>query len=678
RHLPRCARRGEAPELLYYRDDGNRIPGFYRLSLRPETPAYDAGLELVERAVGSPRSADVDGDCGLVFDSSLPSLRRYGFDDLVRSPLGPATTGAANVARRRLTSGLRARSPDVSPDGRRVAFVRNHGGTTTLEVADLDASGGLGSPRTAARSRPREQVFSPRFAPDSRRIAYGVWTEGGHRDLRILDLETGVVEELFHDRAVDGQPSFSPDGKTLYFSSDRSGISNIYALDLATRRLRQVTNVLGGAFFPEPSPDGRSLVYVGYTSYGYDLWEIPLREEELLPAPPPPPPRPDPERSAPTERWPVVPYDMTETLGPYRYDVEYGPGTFGDAVTISTSGADMTGQHQFGLAFTWDTGLASPAGSASYTYARLPVWLGTSAFRFVAPRAPVQVGDRRLPVRESIIGATTSVSYPIPLDLASQTVSVSYTASAHDTDFPVARLVDPYADALPRARDYFLGSVRAGYWFSNTAGTAFGLSPEQGVTFSLSTDLAGPFTGSDASLTAVEGRAIGYVLSPIGEHQVLALALSGGTAGGSFPGRGFYYTGGFTDADPYDTVRSGLIQGGFVLRGFPPGAFVGRQYNLANLEYRFPLLWVYRGVSTLPAFLNAFTGTLFADYGGAYDRMDSSDPLAVYRLGVGAELRFGFTLGYFLGTNLRLGVARGFGDGALPGLQTYLVAAAQF
>ena len=41
---------------------------------------------------------------------------------------------------------------------------------------------------------------------------------------------------------------FSPDGATLYFSSDRSGISNIYALDLATRRLSQVTNVRTGAF----------------------------------------------------------------------------------------------------------------------------------------------------------------------------------------------------------------------------------------------------------------------------------------------------------------------------------------------------------------------------------------------------------------------------------------------
>jgi outer membrane protein assembly factor BamA len=113
-----------------------------------------------------------------------------------------------------------------------------------------------------------------------------------------------------------------------------------------------------------------------------------------------------------------------------------------------------------------------------------------------------------------------------------------------------------------------------------------------------------------------------------------------------------------------------------VLRGFPYGAFAGRQYNLANLEYRFPIVWIERGVSTLPAFIHGVSGVVFADAGGAYNHIDTNDLLAHYHLGVGGELRTTFAFGYFIETEFRFGVAKGFGD--LGMLQTYLVAAASF
>jgi Tol biopolymer transport system component len=64
-----------------------------------------------------------------------------------------------------------------------------------------------------------------------------------------------------HDRAIDGGAAWSPDGKVIYFASDRTGIFNLYAYELATKKISQVTNVLGGAFTPAPSPDGKALVF---------------------------------------------------------------------------------------------------------------------------------------------------------------------------------------------------------------------------------------------------------------------------------------------------------------------------------------------------------------------------------------------------------------------------------
>ena len=51
-------------------------------------------------------------------------------------------------------------------------------------------------------------------------------------------------------------PSFSPDGRFVVFSSDRTGIYNLFAYELATERLYQVTNLVSGAFQPTVSPDG--------------------------------------------------------------------------------------------------------------------------------------------------------------------------------------------------------------------------------------------------------------------------------------------------------------------------------------------------------------------------------------------------------------------------------------
>ena len=58
------------------------------------------------------------------------------------------------------------------------------------------------------------------------------------------------------------------------FASDRTGIYDVYAYELASQQLYQVTNVLGGAFQPAVSPDGKTLVYTGFPSEGFDLYTM--------------------------------------------------------------------------------------------------------------------------------------------------------------------------------------------------------------------------------------------------------------------------------------------------------------------------------------------------------------------------------------------------------------------
>ena len=67
---------------------------------------------------------------------------------------------------------------------------------------------------------------------------------------------SGTDRALTIDRAMDVDPRFTPDGSYLLWTSDRTGIYDVYAYELATAQLYQVTNVLSGAFQPVVSNDG--------------------------------------------------------------------------------------------------------------------------------------------------------------------------------------------------------------------------------------------------------------------------------------------------------------------------------------------------------------------------------------------------------------------------------------
>jgi outer membrane protein assembly factor BamA len=312
-------------------------------------------------------------------------------------------------------------------------------------------------------------------------------------------------------------------------------------------------------------------------------------------------------------------------------------------------------------------------GSVSYSYRPLPFSLSMELYRDLRASQSITTPNQTIAVRDDSVGATAGVDYVLPGEHDFQEVGFSYTASAHRPRYDIGSLNDPFTETLSRPTDSFFGTVRLSWRFSNAYAPLYGVSNERGLTLSAATDFGSPATGSDSTLAGVTGRATGYLPMPWLSHHALALGLSAGIGGGSYP---LFQTGGFADQSPFDAVRSGLRQTAFVLRGFPYGAFAGRQYNLANLEYRFPIVWIERGVSTLPAFVHGVSGALFADAGGAYDHLDMHDLLSQYHLGVGVELRATFAFGYFIETEFRFGVANGFGDKGT--LQTYLVAAANF
>ncbi|HYQ40525.1 MAG TPA: hypothetical protein VER11_01110 [Polyangiaceae bacterium] len=671
--LPNCGK-SSGRRVVYARDDGHTTSGIYAIDLDAEDP--DQSAELIARAGG--RGLAVDRDCSLYFDNGAPSNRLYYFSDVFRQPPNTRSPAGTERNRQRLTVGGRASTPDVSPDGRWLTYATNRAGTSTLRIAHIDAQHELENERALVPSADAEQAYTPRFSPDGQQVAYSAWTRGGFRDIRIVDARSGSFYEVTHDRAIDQHPTWSPDGKTLYFVSDRTGIANVFAYDLSSRTLSQVTNVLTGAYMPAISSDGRTLVYVGYTSHGFDLFELPLEPSRFLPAPDAPTDRPSAFEPSISRNWPVEEYDPLPTLRPHAWTVAYGQGTFGNTFTITTQGSDAIGRHAFDASMTIPTTEDGEIGaSADYAYNRLPFSFRAGVFRSAAPRNDYRYGNQNILTTERLTGVNTGISWGAPGEFDSQGVSLSYTIANFSRDLPTGTRADPYS-LVPYTPDRgYIASLRLGYSYSNVQGTAYGIGGEKGFSFGVSLDEAAEALGSESTLTAIGAVATAYQLMPWARHHVLALGLSGGTSTGSYVRRGLYATGGFVDESLYDSYNGVIRQSAFVLRGYAPGQFIGTSYNLLNLEYRFPLLYADRGLSTLPVFLRTLSAIFFFDYGGAYNQIDPKDPFQQFHGSVGGELWVDAVTAYFMTTNLRVGIAHPLDDGQ-PAFKSYAVLVSGF
>jgi len=566
----------------------------------------------------------------------------------------------------------------MSPDARRVVFTTNHRGTTYLMMADVVPSATrtgaheLANVRRVVTGAPFDQAYTPRWSPDNRHVAYSAWERGGYRDIRIVDTADGSVVNVTHDRSIDGGPAYSADGRWLFYHSDRTGIMNVYAYELATGRLRQVTNVVNGAYQPEPSPDGKWLAYVGYTHDGYDVFVMPLDESQWLD----PAPYVDTRGEPPAESPPALviprPYNPWVTLLPRSYSFQSTPGNFGQAYLVSAVGGDIAGLHSLAASLTIEADHPELEGSVSYVYSRLPFDVGVSLLRQIAPQTNYLLGSNTIPYVQETTEASTSISYNLlgAFDIHSFALSYGIARFAGALPLPLDKL-NPY-DTPQRPTQGTLGTLHLGWSYSNALSYLWSVGNESGIDVGVGLDVADPLLASDTSGYAATFDFATYFAMPWLRHHALALHGGGGTSGGNAAGKGLFYIGGFVDMPVTNVVQNYLIQSGIRLRGYPVVGEAGANYALFNGEYRFPILNLDRGISTLPLYLQRVSGAAFVDYGSAFDDVAS----AHLKTGVGGELWFDVTLGYTLGFTFRTGYAKGLASGGID--KTYFVAAVPF
>ena len=636
--------------LVYFVNDGHNDPQLRLIDLASNRTAQ------LTRVAGD-AYASATGDGRTVVFHSLD-----GYQDIYRLyDLFALDRGSGTITR--LTRGRRARYPDVSPDGRRVAFVQNSAGTTHLMLADLaDVEG---TARVLLRSRRFEQVFTPRWSPDGRTLAVSRWTEGGYRDVALVDVATGAVQPITHDRAIDSGPAWAPDGQTLYFSSDRTGVANLYAYDLRSQTIEQVTNVVSGAYSPAVSPDGRTLVYLGYSSRGFDLHRLAIDPSRWRPTSGNLPRRPPPPQAgsiiAPSRRYRAWP-----TLYPRSYLLDFQPDAFGAQLGIHVAGQDIVGRHQYVARVGISLVKGYVNADLQYLYRRLAAPLNLRLFRTVAPRGGLEVGGEARTWVEDALGAEVGFSYAFRRALHSERIGASYSLSSLRKAEPFGGVLDPNTPPPVLPLTGRLATLRLSWSYSDARRHTYDMTPSMGRTLGVSVSLAHAALGSAFDAASVSWSWSRYVEAPWAEHHVFAFRHGGGLSGGDLGHRGVFSVGGFPEVGLIQGFRDGQVLGGVALRGYPPYHRRGTRFGLLQAEYRFPIHRWMVGPKTLPIYLSRSYASVFVDLGDAWTRTFEPKEL---RVGAGAEFFLDFTVGYVVPFTLRVGVAYGFMDGA--GVQFY-------
>jgi Tol biopolymer transport system component/DNA-binding winged helix-turn-helix (wHTH) protein len=140
--------------------------------------------------------------------------------------------------------------PQISPDGRRLVFQSTRSGQYELWLSDRDGSHPRALTRSAAYKSPA------RWSPDGTRVAF-VTRAGARSDLTLLQVDEGSSRTLISDTPAIVAPAWSANGNSIYFGSLRTGDWQIWNVDVATGRVRQVT--ADGGYAATESPDGESL-----------------------------------------------------------------------------------------------------------------------------------------------------------------------------------------------------------------------------------------------------------------------------------------------------------------------------------------------------------------------------------------------------------------------------------
>ena len=117
---------------------------------------------------------------------------------------------------------------------------------------------------------------------DGRKLVVTLGGSDGNPDIHVLDLASRDITRLTTSRAIDTEGSWSPDGRQIYFTSDRSGGPQVYRMSASGGTPERVT--FEGSYNARPrlSPDGTKLAMVHLDRGNYRSAVFDIENENFL------------------------------------------------------------------------------------------------------------------------------------------------------------------------------------------------------------------------------------------------------------------------------------------------------------------------------------------------------------------------------------------------------------
>jgi dipeptidyl aminopeptidase/acylaminoacyl peptidase len=533
-------------------------------------------------------------------------------------------------------------SPVISPDGSSVVFAGSIGSRCDLFLVRV-------KDRAIVRLTDDEKIErTPCFSADGSFVAYSSDTGENASESPIMKVaSSGGEAAVLVWGGRNHHPDISADGKTLVYVSDRTGIANLYRLDLAGGKNERLTDALGSLAYPKIFPDGKKIAYVAYHNLGYDIL---VRKSD---APLPDQSEKNDAALSPVSFLPAYRSYEGMTLSAYSPFLTkdmisgfagggIGSGGFVGMALLMGQVSDLLGEHRIGGALEY-FGAAGSSGvnaEASYWYLKNRMDFGTGIFMQTSPYGIISLETINEVVNsvyddtEKMLqyGVYGSASYPFTRFLRLDT---KITSSRYEWSY--VQKPDVFAN---------LNTVDASLNFDTVA---WGYrAPVDGWRGQISAQHAVNLTGRDYVYTACSADVRRYFL--LGRDYVFAFRGAAGKIMGPDSADFKYSLGGFT-----------------TLRGFGWGEFEGSNMALACAEFRFTFIEGLKFGFPLFFGVGGIGGVLFAEAGSAWDgKFQMYDADGRYK-DLHADTGFGFRLSLAPLLSLKLDFAwpynnKSFGD----------------